>query len=179
MWFSHCSVKVTSWNTLSARPDFIMQRGISSRWSVRASCYSLSEWGNSDRQSEPTTKGKWKNNWKWIPTNTNSLLLNCFGLAWSIAKKRVWSGMAWKRNEGRRGAPPQQSWIMGSLFDMGTCDFFFFFVMEMVPRYFITQYVGYSFRYRLLLHPPWLIMNNDDDDNDYCDSLCISLKQRQ
>ena len=41
----------------------------------------LCEWGNSDRQSEPTTKGECKNNWKWIPTNANSLLLNCFGLA--------------------------------------------------------------------------------------------------
>lgn len=102
----------------------LTQQGIFSRWSAWASRYSLSERGISDRQSEPTTKGKRKNNWKWIPTNTNSLLLNCFGLAWSIAKKRAWSGKAWKRREGRRGAPPQQSWIMGSLFDVGACDFF-------------------------------------------------------
>lgn len=121
----------------------LTEQVFSVEWSAPTSRYSLSEWGNSDRQSEPTTKGKCKNNWKWIPTNANSLLLNCFGLAWSIAKKMAWSGMAWKAKGGKeRGSATAESWIMGSLLVT------FFFVREMVTRYFITQHMNYNFKYR-------------------------------
>lgn len=61
--------------------------------------------------------------------NTNSVLLNCFGLALSIAKKQAWSGMAWKpgmEGGGSTTAAAAKRWILGSLFDTGRCDMFLF-----------------------------------------------------
>lgn len=87
--------------------------------------------------------------------------------------------MGWRESEMREGEGLCHSGVELWVACLTWGHVTFFFVMKMVTRYFITQYMGYSFRYRLFLHTPWLIMNNDDDDNDYCDSLCISLKQRQ
>lgn len=85
--------------------------------------------------------------------NTNSALLNCFGLALSIAKKQAWSGMAWKPGMegggggGRGGsttAAAAKRWILGSLFDTGRCDMFLFFIFSV--RWLKYYFNEFSYR---------------------------------
>lgn len=73
--------------------------------------------------------------------NTNSVLLNCFGLALSIAKKQAWSGMAWK--PGMEGGAPQQQqqqrdefWVACLARDDVTCFYFYFFSVGWLKYYF-------------------------------------------
>lgn len=55
--------------------------------------------------------------------------------------------MGWREREGREGEGLRHSraelWVACLTWEHVT-----FFVREMVTRYFITQYMGYSFRYR-------------------------------
>lgn len=98
--------------------------GISVEWSAPASRFPSVSGEILTGNQSPLQKEKHKNNWKRIPTNANSLLLNCFSLAWSAAK-RVWSGMMWKWRGGHERGSTAELNYEGSLFKRGACDLFF------------------------------------------------------
>lgn len=83
----------------------------------------------------PPQKGNVKTTEKWIPANANSLLLNCFGLARSVAKRGggggggARSGMAWKQRRGLNYGGAPLTWEHATAF-----------VRQMVGRYFITRH---------------------------------------